>query len=74
MIAAVTVIWQSPNDGSKVKESKNQSIELFLVIRYINWKIERVHHLKELLFLLQFSVIIFYYQALKEIIAKLSVV
>jgi hypothetical protein len=57
-----------------VKELKKQPSALFLGIEYIDWKIERELHLKELLFLLQFSMIIFYFQALKEIIAMLVVV
>jgi len=57
-----------------VKELKKQANALFLGIGYIDWKIERELHLKELLFLLQFSMIIFCFQALKEIIAKLVVV
>ena len=57
-----------------MKELKKQANALFLGIGYIDWKIERELHLKELLFLLQFSMIIFYFQALKEIIAMLVVV
>jgi hypothetical protein len=57
-----------------VKELKKQPNVLFLGIGCIDWKIERELHLKELLFLLQFSMIIFYFQALKEIIAMLVVV
>ena len=57
-----------------MKELKKQPNVLFLGIGYIDWKIERELHLKELLFLLQFSMIIFCFQALKEIIAKLVVV